>query len=296
MTKAFMNQDLGTPETRNAWFSPLQGTLPPEWGNQFVNLEVVDLGVADKSLTYAVTANNDSLQGTIPSTWANMSSLWLMNLHQQVGLCAWSDDDAPIDVHFAAANGNLEWALNFTANLDWRALTEVDSAYYDDSNRTWWGQKSALLDGWNPYSHGPHKDSLNRSVLNLFSAYNTTRTPFRCQQPKKSPFTRLADEMMLWPLYTEENCVKYGNEEYAVFDTCTDYIARDPDNPQYLEKRMPQTKKDWSQDCSPKWLKDLHENHPYVANTYDYRLNQASNDIWNDFEVSAPAAAVRFGY
>lgn len=75
--------------------------------------------------------------------------------------------------------------------------------------RTTFGQKAAVWHGgWDPLTNGPHSSRDGRSVLQVFTPWNMTRLPFRCsacQDPTR--FMRLADEMQLFPLYTEENCI-----------------------------------------------------------------------------------------
>lgn len=74
--------------------------------------------------------------------------------------------------------------------------------------RTSFGQQSAVWHGgWDPLA-GPHLTSDGRKVLQVFTPWNMTRLPFRCPVCNHTTrFMRLADELQLFPLYTEENCI-----------------------------------------------------------------------------------------
>ncbi|KAI8471296.1 MAG: hypothetical protein J3K34DRAFT_235982 [Monoraphidium minutum] len=194
-----------------------------------------DFGVADKLLGYTNRVISDSIQGTVPSSWANMTKLWYLNLHQQIGMCAWSDDDTPFDIHLLAGRGNFEWFINTTANQDW---TVQDSTFSRDSLRVLWGAKSPVWKDWNPLN-GPYRvrdntgDNDTRLVLQIFTPYNMTRLPFRCSNPTNTVprwhFTRLPEEMMLWPLQQDDTCLKYVNTDASIWglESCWTQWPRD---------------------------------------------------------------------
>jgi hypothetical protein len=144
-----------------------------------------------------------------------MTKLTYLNLHQQLNLCAWSDEDTPFDVHLTAMRDNTQWSLNVTANMDWTGTPQ--DLMYDMSLRPSFGQKGPVWSsgGWSPLeaagapvSTAPGGD--RRRAIQVLVPYNMTRRPFACLQGGEADahnFTRLPEEMMLWPLYTEENCI-----------------------------------------------------------------------------------------
>ena len=95
-----------------------------------------------------------------------------------------------------------------------------------------------VWDGWNPLN-GPltvannTKALDNRRVLQVFTPYNMTRLPFRCLPQNfsnpKWQFTRLPEEMMLWPLYDDETCLKYSNTDASIWglEACWTQWPRD---------------------------------------------------------------------
>lgn len=218
----------------NIWPSAVQGSLPREWGNALHNIEVIDFGIADKMLGYTNRIVGETLQGTIPSTWANMTKLWYLNLHQQLGMCAWGDDNTPFNIHMMAGRSNVDWYLNVTANQDW---TTQHSALMRDDLRNTWGAKVPVWHGWKPLD-GPYlvRDNTlnndNRTVLQVFTPYNMTRLPFECLKQSTNDlwhFTRLPEEMMMWPLQEDDTCLKYMNTDASMWglDSCWTQWPRD---------------------------------------------------------------------
>lgn len=209
----------------NYWHSAVLGTLPREWAAFFPNIERIDLGVAARALVNSHRARRDGLRGTVPSSWGNMTKLVYLNLHQQLGMCAWSDEDTPFDVHLMAMRDNRLWSLNLTASMDWNETPQDPG--YKVVYRSAFSQKpsvwlSSVPGGWNPDAAAGAvipSDSLGRRAVQVMVPYNMTRRPFAClaggpgggvsDQPEiqTHPFTRLPEEMMLWPAYTEENCL-----------------------------------------------------------------------------------------
>lgn len=181
------------------------------------------------------------------------------NLHQQISMCAWSDDDTPFDIHLMGKNevwqlifanrnalikclcltagrSNQIWHINVTANQDW---TVQRSALSRDDLRKQWGAKTAIWDGWDP-SKGPFTVGANvpgrndsRLVFQIFVPYNMTRLPFRCNrnQTERTPwsFNRLPEEMMLWPLQQDDTCLKYSNTDASIWglESCWTQWPRD---------------------------------------------------------------------
>lgn len=224
----------------NTWPSPVQGTLPKEWGHMLKNMEVIDFGIADKMLGFTNRVIGNTLQGTIPSTWGQLSKLWYLNIHQQIGMCAWSDNNTPFNIHLLAGKSNMEWYLNVTANQDW---TTQRSALARDDLRTLWGAKPAVWHGWRPLE-GPftvHENSGtgdNRTVMQVFIPYNMTRLPFSCMQPRNNSvwdFTRLPEELLMWPVQDDETCLKFMNTDASMWglESCWTQWPRDDswDNP-----------------------------------------------------------------
>jgi len=239
----------------NKWPSMVTGTLPPEWGTFFPNIEKMcvvfcpfcfpgvvyfrallvrrrrpsfhlsplgprlpqpekqqhnsDFGVAARALFNSASARRDSLSGTVPSAWGRMASLAYLNLHQQLGLCAWSDEDTPFDIHLMAMRDNTQWYLNLTANMDW-TMTPQDQQY-SMNLRPSFGQKLAVWSGgWSPEDAAGAASAAvgGRRAIQVLTPYNMTRRPFAClPNYADHNFTRLPEEMMMWPPYTEENCL-----------------------------------------------------------------------------------------
>ncbi len=78
--------------------------------------------------------------------------------------------------------------MNVTANQDWSDKFEQNN--YNVQNRTAWGQKASVNHQWDPLA-GPFVQADGRQALNVYTPYNMTRLPFRCQQ--SGPFTRLPE-------------------------------------------------------------------------------------------------------
>ncbi len=122
-----------------------------------------------------------------------------------------------------------------TANQDW---TSQRSAIARDDLRTQWGAKAPVWEGWEPLT-GPFSVSQNidqpndvRQVFQIFTPYNMTRLPFECSNPNTDPhlkFTRLPEEMMLWPLHEDETCFKYANTDASMWglESCWTEWPRD---------------------------------------------------------------------
>jgi hypothetical protein len=110
----------------------------------------------------------------------------------------------------AAGRSNSEWVVSVTANTDWRFRHRGEYSPYHEDMRTTIGHAPAVWD-WDPVT-GPGlnrtTDVTQRKMLQVFTPWNMTRLPFSCplcNQPRR--YMRLADEMQLFPLYTEENCI-----------------------------------------------------------------------------------------
>jgi hypothetical protein len=108
----------------------------------------------------------------------------------------------------AAGRNNTQWVLNITANMDWRFRHRGEYSPYHEDMRTSFGQKAAVWhNGWDPSVKG-RVTSDGRQVYQILVAWNMTRLPFRCKLCQNSKrYMRLADELQLLPLYTEENCL-----------------------------------------------------------------------------------------
>lgn len=141
----------------------------------------------------------------------------------------------------SAGRSNSDWYLNITANQDW---TTQRSALARDDLRTLWGAKVPVWQGWQPlngpftvYDNSQAED--NRTVVQVFTAYNMTRLPFNCMQATKSKniwhFTRLPEEMLMWPLQEDDTCLKYVNTDSSIWglESCWTQWPRDDtwDNP-----------------------------------------------------------------
>jgi hypothetical protein len=108
-----------------------------------------------------------------------------------------------------------------------------------DDLRPTWGAKRPVWSGWDPL-RGPLRvaDNLQgskdtRTVFQVFTAYNMTRLPFECSNPTNTisrwRFTRLPEEMMLWPLQEDDTCLKYSNTDASVWglESCWTQWPRD---------------------------------------------------------------------
>lgn len=130
----------------------------------------------------------------------------------------------------------MNWFLNITANQDW---TNQRNAMSRDDLRHTWGAKSPVWHQWSPL-HGPFtvqnntgKSGDSRTVIQVFTPYNMTRLPFNCIQSTKADkrwhFTRLPEEMMMWPLQEDDTCLKYVNTDASMWglETCSSEWPRD---------------------------------------------------------------------
>jgi len=107
-----------------------------------------------------------------------------------------------------------------------------------DDLRSLWGAQIPVWEGWDPL-RGPLTVANNskgsndsRSVLQIFVPYNMTRLPFDCIQPNSHPhlrFTRLPEEMMMWPLQKDDTCLKYANTDASLWglEACWTQWPRD---------------------------------------------------------------------
>ena len=69
--------------------------------------------------------------------------------------------------------------------------------------------------------------------MQVFTAYNMTRLPFECSTATNTVprwrFTRLPEEMMLWPLQQDDTCMKYANTDASLWglESCWTQWPRD---------------------------------------------------------------------
>lgn len=134
-----------------------------------------------------------------------------------------------------AGRSNLQWYLNITANQDW---TSQRSALMRDDLRGKWGAKVPVWHEWKPLD-GPFVVSENvngtdnRTVFQIFTPYNMTRLPFDCLRPSNQSsiwhFTRLPEEMLMWPLQEDDTCLKYINTDASIWglESCWTEWPRD---------------------------------------------------------------------
>jgi hypothetical protein len=226
----------------------------------------------------------DSLRGTIPSSWGNMTKLAYLNLHQQLGLCAWSDEDTPFDIHLMAMRDNAQWRLNVSANMDW-TMTPQD-LFYDMALRPAFGQKGPVWSsgGWSPMAAAGSAGADGRRAIQVMVPYNMTRRPFACLQgaTETHSFTRLPEEMMMWPVYTEENCLVHS------------HAALEPGfNPHNFGRCKAATNDECNGCCAP--CGGLHYNHALFVDHRDRRNDWTSGTTraWNESSGSPHAPSIQ---
>jgi hypothetical protein len=139
-------------------------------------------------------------------------------------------DDYKTMFLITAARSNMEWVMNISSNQDW---TTQRNAIARDDLRKIWGAKVPVWEGWDPLD-GPRNASASdpRKVFQIFVPYNMTRLPFDCNMNNtRLPwrFTRLPEEMMLWPVLEEETCLKYVNTDASIWglESCWTQWPRD---------------------------------------------------------------------
>lgn len=130
----------------------------------------------------------------------------------------------PLSFHYsllAAGRNNSEWVVKVTANTDWRFRHRGEYSPYHEDMRPSFGHAPAVW-YWDPkLGPGMPGHSVNitggRKVLQVFTPWNMTRLPFRCPRcTNPSRYMRLADELQLFPLYTEENCISVMTKQNFV--------------------------------------------------------------------------------
>lgn len=119
--------------------------------------------------------------------------------------------------YLSAGRNNTEWYINVTANTDWRFRHRGEySAYHEDMRLSFGQQPAVWHGGWDPTS-GIYTTPDGRKVLQVFTPWNMTRLPFRCPLCNDTTrYMRLADELQLFPVYTEENCIEVMTKQNFV--------------------------------------------------------------------------------